>query len=303
MNRVVRAAVAGAWGAALLGALACGASPAAEKRPVVVAAFYPLAEIAARAGGGEVKVINLTPAAAEPHDLELRPGDAATLRRAALVLYFGRGFQPAVERAARSMGDRAVDLLSGLPLRRPAGSDPEQDLVVDPHVWLSPQLYERLIDGIANALAARLPGSKSVIVNRAAAYKSDIRALDEEFSRGLAHCARHEIFTSHAAFAYLADRYRLRQVPLTGVSPESEPSPRRLQEVAELARRLHATTIFFETLISPRLANTIARTVGASTRVLNPIEGLTDEQGRAGADYVSVMRENLNALKEALGCT
>ena len=133
-------------------------------------------------------------------------------------------------------------------------------------------------------------------------FAAKLRALDGEFRRGLSHCERNEIVTSHAAFCYLAERYGLKQVAITGISPEAEPTPRDLEDVVRQVRAVGATTVFFEPLVSPRLAETVAREVGATTAVLDPIEGLTDEQVAAGEDYFSVMRENLAALRKALGC-
>jgi zinc transport system substrate-binding protein len=129
-----------------------------------------------------------------------------------------------------------------------------------------------------------------------------VRALDGRYRSGLAHCAGRQFVTTHAAFGYLARRYRLHEVAITGIDPESEPSPQRLGELIGLVRREHLGTVFFERLVSPRLARTIARDAGARARVLDPIEGLTGDEERRGADYFTLMRRNLAALEEALGC-
>jgi zinc transport system substrate-binding protein len=126
--------------------------------------------------------------------------------------------------------------------------------------------------------------------------------LDAELRAGLSRCARRDIVTSHAAFGYLADRYGLHQLPLVGLSPEAEPTAKRLEDVVHAVEETGATTVFFETLVSPRLAETVAREAGAGTAVLDPIEGLTKDEVDDGADYFSVMRENLAALRKALGC-
>ncbi len=226
----------------------------------VVAAFYPLAFAAQEIGGERVEVENLTPAGAEPHDLEISPRDVRDVREADLVLLLGHGFQPELEKAAGN-GDKVLALLDTPSLNRfPNG---------DPHVWLDPQRYLLIVRQIGSAL--REKGSTQSLVTR-------IRALDRDYRSGLAHCARREIVTSHEAFAYLSQRYGLRQVAITGLTPEAEPAPRDLQHVIELVRKTHATTIFFETLVSPRLADTVARETGAKTAVLNPIEGLTPAQ-------------------------
>jgi zinc transport system substrate-binding protein len=256
-----------------------------------VAAFYPLAYAAERVGGTAVDVHNLTPSGAEPHDLELTPRAVADIQRADAVLYLSHGFQPAVSDAVRGAKGKALDVLAGLPLHSAHGQ--EQGLTADPHVWLDPLLYSRIVMQIGGILHGGA---------RTTALISQLHGLDGEYRSGLAHCRRREIVTSHAAFGYLAQRYRLRQVPITGLTPESEPSAQQLASVVRLVRRTHATTVFFERLVSPRLADTVAREVGAKTAVLDPIEGLTPSEQSRGDTYFTLMRQNLAALRRALGC-
>jgi zinc transport system substrate-binding protein len=161
----------------------------------------------------------------------------------------------------------------------------------DPHVWLDPVRYEQIAKKIGDVLHR----PSEPFVRRVAKLNADYRA-------GLAHCERREIVTSHEAFGYLADRYGLKQIAITGISPEAEPTPRALEDVIEQVRESGATTIFFETLLSPRIAETVARETGARTAVLNPIEGLTEDELARGQNYFSVMRENLATLRKALGC-
>jgi zinc transport system substrate-binding protein len=251
----------------------------------VLAAFYPLAYAAERTGGDAVDVTNLTPPGVEPHDVELSARDVERVRAADFVLYLGSGFQPALERAVEGARGETIDLLEEL--------DAEPKPTLDPHVWLDPIRYAEIVERIGAALDRP---------EAAAGLTKDLRQLDADFLAGLANCARHEIVTSHAAFGYLAGRYDLEQIALTGVSPEAEPSPRELERMIDQVREHGATTVFFETLVSPRLAETVAREAGARTAVLNPLEGLTDEQLKRGDTYFTVMGENLAALREALEC-
>lgn len=272
-------------GLAIVVATGCGSPTGGAS---VVAAFYPLAYAAEQVGVSDVE--NLTPAGAEPHDLELSAGDLRRIREARLVLFFGHGFQPALEDAVADRDGPSLDLLDGQELVTTA---PEAGADVDPHVWLDPYRYAR----IARAIGAELgdPSGAKGLVER-------LDALDRELAAGLHTCARREVVTSHAAFTYLADRYGLRQVPLAGLSPEAEPSPKDVESLVEEVRRTGATTVFFETLASPRLAETVAREAGVGTAVLNPLEGLTRDQIEGGEDYFTVMRQNLAALRKALGC-
>jgi zinc transport system substrate-binding protein len=266
----------------------CGSDEAGSRRQVV-AAFYPIAYAAERVAP-DAEVDNLTPAGAEPHDLELSPRNVEHVRDADTVLYFGEGFMPALEQAVAG-DEQAVDLLAGEKLRRGVEGD---ETVPDPHVWLDPNRYADIVRKIADALGK--PGSSDELI-------AQLRRLDEDFRTGLAHCARREIVTSHAAFGYLARAYGLEQIPLTGIAPEAEPSAQAIEALVEEVKRRGATTVFFETLVSPKLAQTVAREAGARTAVLDPIEGLSKDEIADGADYFSVMRANLAALRKALGCS
>jgi len=262
---------------------ACGPSVQAGPR-TVVASFYPLA-FAAKEIAPSAPVENLTPPGAEPHDLELSPIDAATVREARLVLLLGHGFQPQLEDASGD-GDNVLHLLDtvGLDLL-PNG---------DPHVWLDPLRYAKIVERIGQALDAENAASRLI---------ARLHDLDAEYREGLANCERHEIVTSHEAFAYLAERYGLEQVPITGLSPEAEPQPADLTHVVELVEERGVTTIYYETLVSPRIAETVARETGASVAVLDPIEGLTPAEIAKGEDYFTRMHANLRALEEGLGCS
>lgn len=273
----------------------------------VVAAFYPLEFVAKSIGGDLITIENMTPPGVEPHDLELTPKQIISLDNADLLLYIS-GFQPALEEAAtQSAPADSLDILtvSGLNLlgatedghAHGAEKKSAEELVSDPHVWLDPK---RLIL-IANAVAAKLAqadpdNSENYEVNRVA-FVSELVALDVKLASGLASCERRLIVTAHAAFGYLADAYNLKQEAIAGLSPEAEPTPKRLNEIRIEAKKDGTTTIFFETLASPKVAKTLADDLKISADVLDPLEGIS-----AGKTYFSVMESNLIALRKALGC-
>ena len=277
--------------ALLLSAAGCGATADTSGKETVVAAFYPVAWAAEKIGGESVDVHNLTKPGAEPHDLELTPRDVDRVRQADLVLYLGDGFQPALEKAVQDRHGVSIDLLHRQELAgAPAGVE---ELSADPHVWLDPLRFVVLVKRIGRAL--HRPGPTARLAAR-------LRLLDRHYRSGLASCRRKDVVTSHAAFGYLSARYGLRQIPLTGLTPEAEPSPRDLQRLVQEVEASGATTVFFESLVSPKLAETVAREAGAKTAVLDPIEGLTKDEQSAGDDYMTLMRRNLATLREALGC-
>ncbi len=263
-----------------------GESAGSDDRMQVVAGFYPLAFAAEEVAGNRAEVTNLTPAGAEPHDAELSPRDVERIRSADLVLYAGGGFQPALEEAADGAEGAAVDVLDGLDLR-------EEDGEADPHVWLDPVRFAQVVERIGAELGDGAPARQ---------LASQLRALDGEFREGLADCDRHELVTAHDAFGYLADRYGLEVIPIAGLAPEVEPTPRDLEEIVDLVEDRGVTTVFVEPLLSPEIGETVAREAGVATAVLNPLEGLTEEELARGENYLSVMRANLEALRTGLGC-
>ena len=329
---VRRLMAVGVVSAMALGLAACGSddssssasSPAASAaggEPLhVVANFYPLAEAVQRVGGDLVDVDNLTPPGAEPHDIEITSDDVDAIEDADLMIYLGSGFQPGVEKVAEDRSGPTLDIATKVTLESGdheaieaeestgEGDDhadeghADEHSDVDPHFWLDPTLLRTAVDAIEAELATLSPAGAATFAANAAAYDAELTALDAELTAGLTGCARTQIVTSHAAFYYLAHRYGLEQLPITGLSPESEPDPQRLDELADLVERDGVTTIFSETLVSPEIAETLARETGAKTAVLNPLEGLTEEQIDAGETYTSVQRENLAALQAALGC-
>ncbi len=333
-------------------AVPAGDAPVLE----VVAAFYPLAEAAERVGGDRVAVTNLTPAGVDPHDLELTPSDRELIEDADVVILMGRGFQPALERAAGQRAEGVVELLRELPVPQEGevaehhhgepgdgddhghghdvddhghshdvddhghGHDVDDHghshdgddhghgddggpAPLDPHVWLDPTMMALIVEAVADALTEADPDGEAAYREGAEAYRAELEALDQRFEEGLARCERRLIVTAHEAFGWLADRYGLEQVGIAGINPEIEPSPQRMAELVELVQARGVTTVFHEVLVSPRVAETLAREAGVDVALLNPIEGLTSEQEAAGATYVSVMEENLAVLREALGCS
>ncbi|HEX5740602.1 MAG TPA: metal ABC transporter substrate-binding protein [Pilimelia sp.] len=302
-------ALAGVAALAVCGA-GCATRAADDGDPdkvTAVAGFYPLHYLATRVGGPAVAVTDLAQPGAEPHDMELTPPQLDTVRAAELVVYV-RGFQPAVDDAVGARGDRLFDLAAEVPLaplahddhaagQEAAGGGDHADAGLDPHLWLDPTRYALAGEKLAARLGAVDPPRAATYTANAAAFRAELDRLDGEFRTGLATCARRDVITNHAAFGYLTRRYRLRQVPISGLSPDEEPTPRRLAEVAALAKERKATTIFFETLVSPKVAETVAAQAGARTAVLDPVEGVGE-----GEDYLSVMRRNLAALRAALDC-
>jgi zinc transport system substrate-binding protein len=274
----------------------------ADGRLQVVAAFYAIQEAAQKVGGDLVDVTNLTAPGVEPHDLELNPDQVEAIATADVVLYLGGGFQPAVQDAVADAGGVTVDLLAAMPtLRPPSGS--EAGLTVDPHVWLDPELYVKMVDEVRGGLSNASPTNTSAFRANADVFTQQISSLADDYGLGLAHCQRATIVTNHAAFGYLASEYGLTQDAISGLAPDAEPSAQRLAQLKDLVQREGITTVFTEDLVSPKVAQTLADEAGVQTAVLHTLEGLTEDEVAVGDDYVSLMRDNLGTLEAALGCS
>jgi zinc transport system substrate-binding protein len=291
-----------------------GSVASSGNRLAVYTAFYPLEEATRRIGGEAFDVRSLTPPGVSPHEVELTADVLSGVERSDAVIFLGRGFQPAIEDAVTQLPTsvRRVDLLTGvelLPVDDPvpgvAGEvDGEVlDGGIDPHVWVDPARFAAMAERIADELSALAPGEAQDIERRAGDYVAEINALATEFATGLKTCESRAIVTSHRAFGYLAKAYDLKQLPIAGISPGSEPDPKSLVAVAAAAKEAGVEVVFFESLVPKDLSDTVAKEVGATTDALDPIEGLTDEAIAGRATYASVQRANLASLRKGLRCT
>jgi zinc transport system substrate-binding protein len=294
--------------AAALALSGCAGARAADRptdgRLAVVASFYPLEYAAQRVGGDRVFVSDLTKAGAEPHDLELSPRQVASVVDADLVVHL-RGFQPSVDSAVDlDAPEHALDVAPAARLDRTVTDEQANGRVgtgVDPHFWLDPTRLADVGDALAHRLAALDPEHADGYTQRAAALRADLEALDARFRAGLARCAARDLVTSHQAFGYLAARYGLEQIGITGLNPEAEPDAATLARVADVVRAHRVRTVYAETLVSPAIARTVAAETGAATAVLDPLEGITVES--AARDYLGVMGANLATLRSGQECT
>ena len=287
------------------GLLLTGCAPASTPSGVqVLASFYPLQYVVQQIGGDRVTVTSLTPPGAEPHDVELSPRQVREVGDADLVVYLS-GFQAAVDQAIASrepahLVDAAAvpTIAEHLTSQSAAEATTTGIHAEDPHFWLDPTLLAALAAEVATALADADPTHAADYAAGATRLEASLTELDTQLTNGLARCERTTIVTSHAAFGYLAQKYHLTEVGLSGLDPEAEPSPARLREIRDVVQRYGVTTIFTEALVSPKVADTLAADLGISTAVLDPIES----ESSGGTDYRGAMEQNLSALRTALGC-
>ncbi len=260
----------------------------------VVASFYPLAEFARQVGGEAVNVNTITPAGTEPHDYEPTAQQLQAIYAADVFLYNGNGVDAWAERIAEDVaakGTRVVNMSQSI--------DAHYD---DPHFWLDPVLATQEITIIRDTFIKANPVATTPFTEQAQSYAQHLSALDNNYRTGLADCDNRYVVTSHAALTYLANEYQFTVVPITGLSPEDEPSAGRLADITQIAKEHNIKYIYFETLVSPKLAEALAREVGAQTLVFNPLEGLNEDEMAQGKTYLTVMEENLNNLRIGMLC-
>ncbi|WP_405799603.1 metal ABC transporter substrate-binding protein [Streptomyces sp. NBC_01506] len=327
------AALAGSMTLGLVALSACSPSDAADDgggagakgdgKLAVVASFYPMQYLAEEIGGTHVSVSTLTKPGVEPHELELGTRQAAQLGEADYILYL-KGLQPAVDEAIGAAGVKHTVDAATLTTLEKHGSEVghshgdehagdehaadehtdeahagEGEAGTDPHIWLDPVKYAEVAKGVGTSLEKADPDNAAAYRKNTTALVDRLTTLDTAFEQGLADTSTKTFITTHSAFGYLAERYGLTQESISGLSPESEPSPARIKELRSIATEDKVGTVFFETLVSDKTAKTVAADGGLRTDVLDPLEGITDKS--KGADYVEVMESNLAALEKALG--
>ncbi len=299
---------------------ACASQGTTSTTLSVAATFYPLAHFAQMVGGADVHVTQITPGGVEPHDFEPSPQDLAAVERSKVFLLQGNGFDAWAERLLQDLQANGVhtltvtDHFSLLPAQQEgagaaassqAGSGSGTvtgNAMGDPHLWLDPGNAQRIVEMIRDTLSDVDPAHAEDYRRNTVAYLKDLRRLDAAYTSGLKSCREHEIVTSHNAFSYLGKRYGFTIRSIAGLSPEDEPSPRRMADIVQEAKTHGIKVIFFETLVPAKLSQAIAGEIGARTAVLTPIEGLTEDEQNAGKTYVSLMMENLEQLRSALQC-
>lgn len=257
----------------------------------ISASFYPVYFFSKEIAGDKAEVYNITPAGAEPHDYEPTAQDMAKIESSKMIVLNGGGLEAWSDNVKQTLGNKILIII--------AGNDEKS---TDPHFWLSPVMVKEMVNKILAGFIQVDPANKEYYQTNARDLILNLEKLDNEYKQGLADCKTKSIITSHSAFSYLASSYGLKQVPVAGLSPDEEPSVQQLANVAKFAKENNVKYIFFESLVSPKLSQTIADEVGAKTLVLNPLEGLTNEEILQGKDYFSEMENNLTNLKTALEC-
>ena len=268
-----------------------------SSKPIVTATYYPLYDFAKQVGGDRVHVTNMTPAGSEPHDYDPSPQAIITALNSQVFIYNGEQMEPWVDSFLTDYKNTSVK--AGQDITLLEGDDAQSR---DPHFWLDPVLAQQIVNNIRDGLSGADPSNEEYYAENAQRYKQELSELDQRFQEGLATCTLDTVISSHGAFSYLAHRYGFEVDSIAGIEPDDEPSPAKMAELTNLVRQKGIKYIFFESLVSPRLAETIANETGADTLLFDPLEGLSQEDQDNGRNYISVQNDNLKNLRTALDC-
>lgn len=268
----------------------------------VTTSFYPLYFFASEIGGNKAHIYNITPSGAEPHDYEPTAQDIAKIENSNLLVLNGAHLESWADKIQGNVSNQNLHIIFTSNTLATNEMEEEGKKIQDPHVWLSPSLAKRQVENILNGFTKADPQNKNFYIQNAQNLEKKLDELDTAYQEGLKECKRKDFITSHAAFGYLAKTYGLKQIPIAGLSPEEEPSLKQLAEISNFSKKNNVKYIFFETLVSPKLAETVAEETGAKTLVLDPIEGVSKEDMKMGKNYFSIMNDNLTNLRLALQC-
>ncbi len=317
-------------GAAILGGCGLGDSTGDVGKGglPVVATVYPAYDIARQVGGDKVNVTLLVPPGTEPHDWEPTVKDLKAVGQAKVFIYNGAGLEPSEKLLAPDILKEAkpvelaksVDVMPIKTVELDNETEADHDHnhhtdaahhdddghdhhhgTVDPHIWLNPMNVAKEVDAVVAAFSEADPANKDYYEANGKAYKEKLTALDAQYRAFAATIPNKELVVTHEAFGYLANRYGFTQLGIMGVAPDAEPTPERMASIISFVKAHKVKAIFSEELVNPKLAEAIAKETGAKVYMLNPVEGLTEEQMKAGATYLSIMEDNLKVLKTALG--
>jgi zinc transport system substrate-binding protein len=302
-------------GVLMLGLTACGAAtekPEEQEGLTIYTSFYPMRYLAERIAGDKAKIVSLVPAGVEPHDWEPKPRTLAELQSSDMLIYNGAGMESWLDNLLASIekaGVKTVNASEGLQLI-PYNHDEEEheeeedhnheNLIYDPHVWVSPAKYKQQAENILKALINIDEANETYYLANFNELAEELDKLDSDYRAAAASFKKKTFIVSHSAFEYLAREYGLTQLPIRGVTPQSEPSPAKLAELVDICRENNIKYIFFESLVSPKLSQTLATEIGAETLILNDGQGITEEEIKQGKSYITIMYENLENLKKAM---
>ncbi len=288
-----------------------------DKRLKIVATLFPTYDFTRNIGRDTVEVSLLLPPGIESHSFEPRPGDIIRINSADIFIFTNKYMETWIDDILKGIDNKdllIVDSSNDIKfIEEKDGHDHKHDhkkeknsrqITLDPHIWLDIRNAKKMVDNILAGLIKKDPLNRDFYINNAEVYKSKLDALDQEFYRGLSNCKK-DIFVhaGHFAFGYLSERYKIRYISAyKGVSPDSEPTPAMMRNIINIIKKYGLTYIFYEELMTPRLAEVISKETGVGLLKLHAIHNLSKDEFEKGETFISLMQQNLKNLRIGLQC-
>lgn len=283
-----------------------------EAKLKVYTSFYPIYFTAEQIGGDRIELHSIIPNGSEPHEYEPSMREIADVESGDIFIFNGAEMEPWAEKLSDNLekkGIKSINLSQHVELIKAEeddghdehGEDDDHDHgLYDPHIWLDPINMDMMAYQIMQEFSKLDKANENFYKENYADFSEKIKELDLAYSSQLENRNRDTILVSHQAFSYLAKRYGLKQIAVTGITPQEEPSPKTLAKLLDTIENEKFEFIFLETLASPKVVELLAKEGDLKILELNPIAGLTKEQQDKKENYFSLMEQNLENLKKAL---
>lgn len=281
-----------------------------DNKVKVIVTIFPLYDLARNIGGDKVNLSMLLPPATDAHNFELKPNDIIKISKTDLFLYVNMEMEHWAYKVIKATSSNTKMLpvetgsgISMLPLNDYDSDGHQHESKFDPHIWLDFNNMQKMADNIATALIKVDPRNSDYYLKNAAEYKEKLADLDNKFKTELSVCKNRTILhAGHWAFAYLANKYNLKYYSVYNVSADSEPQPQKIIELIQQIKDSKVRYIYYEELMNPRLAETIAKETGAGLLKLNNGHTVSKAEMSAGVSFLSLMETNLANLRKGMQC-
>jgi manganese/zinc/iron transport system substrate-binding protein len=274
----------------------------------VVATTGMIADAAREVGGDRVEVTALMGPGIDPHSYRQTRSDIVAASRADLVLWHGLYLEAQLEEFLLKLGERnaVVAVAEDLPRNLLIGHDDYADKH-DPHVWMNPNLWSRVVLTVRDALIEADPDNAATYEANAEAYLEALGALANYAMAVLSSVPPESrvLVTAHDAFNYFGSTYGFEVVGIQGISTESEAGLARIRELVDLLVERDIGAVFVETTVSDR--NMRALVEGAAARGHEVVIGgelYSDAMGDPGTyegTYIGMIDHNATTIANALG--
>jgi zinc transport system substrate-binding protein len=307
-----------------------------KKKIEVITTLFPTYDFAKQIGKDKVNVTLLLPPGVESHTFEPKPADIIRISKADVFIYTGKYMEPWVEDVLKGISNKnllVVDASKDVELMSEEDHNEEAEHEEgehhereddkhaehhkeerkhshhhggkDPHIWLDLGNAQIMVQTIADAFADKDPDNKDFYLKNANEYNTKLIHLDRHFKDTFLSC-RHKtlIYGGHFAFGYFAKRYGLEYIsPYEGFSPNAEPTPKAIVELIKKLKASGTNYVYYEELLDPKIARTIASETGAKLELLHGAHNVSKDGLSRGVTFLEIMEDNLKKLSVGLECS